>query len=153
MGHSLASGNQNSCIRIKPAPELKDKTSIATIAVRDLALSRKFYEEKLGLPLLETDTGHYAAYKTGTSRLLVYQSTFVENQGVTVATFEVGDDIEKIIAILKGNGVPFEHYSDIPGGENGGDIYTIGTMKKAWLKDPDGNIICLTNSMCSLYFI
>jgi len=36
--------------------------------------------------------------------------------------------------------VSFEHY-DIPGATLDGDIYTMGDLRTAWFKDPDGNIL------------
>jgi hypothetical protein len=39
----------------------------------------------------------------------------------------------------------FEHY-DIPEATYDGDVAIIGPMKVAWFKDPDGNILGLSNS-------
>jgi hypothetical protein len=43
---------------------------------------------------------------------------------------------------LRERGVAFEHY-DMPEMNREGDIHIAGSMKTAWFKDPDGNILCL----------
>jgi hypothetical protein len=44
---------------------------------------------------------------------------------------------------LKGKGVSFEHYDNLPGTTRKGDTYVAGGMKLAWFKDPAGNILGL----------
>jgi hypothetical protein len=41
--------------------------------------------------------------------------------------------------------VSFEHY-DMPEMTREGDIHVSGDFKTAWFKDPDGNILNITNS-------
>ena len=45
---------------------------------------------------------------------------------------------------LKAKGVPFEHY-DMPGMTLKGDVHVAPTMKIAWFKDPDGNILSIVS--------
>ncbi|MFY9286921.1 MAG: VOC family protein [Alphaproteobacteria bacterium] len=124
---------------------LNRKNVAATIAVKDLQLAIDFYEGKLGLIKEQSDEENYTSYKCGTTSLLVYQSAFAGGYQTTVATWSVGDDLEKIVADLKSKSVTFEHY-DMPGTTLKGDIHTMGDMRNAWFKDPDGNIICLVNA-------
>ena len=124
---------------------LTNKEAVATLAVRDLAAARKFYEGVLGLKRVGDENPVAATYKSGSSSLIVYQSQFAGTNKATAANWLVGDDIEKIVAGLKERGVVFEHY-DIPNMTRAGDIHVLGDFKTAWFKDPDGNILCVMNS-------
>jgi catechol 2,3-dioxygenase-like lactoylglutathione lyase family enzyme len=124
---------------------LRDKDTISTVAVKDLAAARKFYEGVLALRPLETDESDTVTYKTGTSRLLVYRSQFAGTNQATSVTWSVGTELEEIVNGLKGKGVAFEHYK-LPNLELRGDIHVgPGDFKVAWFKDPDGNIFSLFN--------
>lgn len=125
---------------------LGDKTAVATISVKDLEAAKKFYEGTLGLTKSGDDPGGIL-YKSGNSSVLVYQSEFAGTNKATAASWGVGEDIEKIVADLKGKGVSFEHYDNIPGATLQGDVHVMGEMKAAWFKDPDGNILNLVNKM------
>ncbi len=57
-------------------------------------------------------------------------------------TWNVGSDIQRVVQDLKARGVTFEHY-DMPGMTHEGDVHVGGSMKVAWFKDPDGNILNL----------
>jgi catechol 2,3-dioxygenase-like lactoylglutathione lyase family enzyme len=122
---------------------LADKSAMATIPVKDLAVARKFYEDKLRFKKTE-ESGDGITYKSGKSTIVVYRSQFAGSNRATAATFEVGDDIDDIVKDLKTKGVPFEHY-EMPGLKQQGDIHVGGDMKVAWFKDPDGNILALTS--------
>jgi predicted enzyme related to lactoylglutathione lyase len=124
---------------------LSSKNVVATVAVKDLNTAKQFYEGKIGLKQTKTDGKNYINYKSGNANLLVYQSKFAGGYGATVATWEVGGDIEKIVSTLKNAGVSFEHY-DMPGVTRDGDVHVAGTMKNAWCKDPDGNILCFVSA-------
>jgi catechol 2,3-dioxygenase-like lactoylglutathione lyase family enzyme len=120
------------------------KEAIGTIAVKDLAVARKFYEGTLGLKV-EDDKGTEAhTYRSGGSRLIVYRSQFAGTNKATALNFTVGDEIDRIVKGLRDRGVAFEHY-DMPQMKREGDIHIAGPMKAAWFKDPDGNILCVMN--------
>ena len=121
---------------------LAAKDVMATIAVRDLAAARNFYERTLGLTPTETREATVAGYRCGHSTLLVYQSAFAGTNRATAATWPVGGDIAAIVGSLKQKGVVFEHY-DMPGMKHEGDLHVSGSMKAAWFRDPDGNILGL----------
>jgi len=116
---------------------LGDKNAIATIAVKDVKVARKFYEDKLGLKLVSDEMGN-ATYKTGNTTMLVYKSDYAGTNKATSATWTV-DNVEDLVKTLKAKGVVFEHY-DLPGLTRNGDIHSAGKYKLAWFKDPDGNI-------------
>jgi catechol 2,3-dioxygenase-like lactoylglutathione lyase family enzyme len=123
---------------------LGDKEAAATLAVKDLAAARRFYEGSLGLKPLDTQGEEAVTYKSGSSRVIVYRSQFAGTNRATAANWLVGKDLEKIVAGLAERGVPFEHY-DLPGLTREGHVHRAGDFKTAWFKDPDGNIIALMN--------
>ena len=123
---------------------LGDKEAVATIAVKDLAAARKFYESTLGLKVLNGQGEEALTFKSGATKLLVYRSQFAGTNKATAVNWLVGADIEKIVQGLAGRGVRFEHY-DLPGLTLQGDLHVMGDFKTAWFKDPDGNIISLMN--------
>jgi len=121
---------------------LADTPAVATIAVKNLQAARRFYEGSLGLkPAGGEQQPGVMNYSSGESRLLVYESQFAGTNKATAATWMVGDQIESIVKTLKSKGVAFEHY-DMPGLTLQGDVHVGGdSMKAAWCKDPDGNIL------------
>jgi catechol 2,3-dioxygenase-like lactoylglutathione lyase family enzyme len=124
---------------------LADKSVMATIAVKDLAAARKFYEGTLKFKKLDEESDEAVTYQSGKSEIVVYRSKFAGGNKATAATWNVGDEIDDIVSELKSKGVPFEHY-DMPGLTQQGDVYVGGDMKVAWFKDPDGNILALTSN-------
>ena len=121
---------------------LAEKTAAANLAVRDLRRAKDFYESTLGLQPVGREGEHLIAYRSGTSTLLVYKSQFAGTNKATAVTWNVGEELEGIVRALKSKGVQFEHY-DLPGMTRKGDVHVAGTMKAAWFKDPDGNILSL----------
>jgi len=119
---------------------LADKNATATIAVKDLAAAKKFYEGTLGFKPTGVEGPGVITYRSGNSTMVVYESQFAGTNKATSATWSVGDEIESIIRTLKRADVVFEHY-DLPGLRREGDIHVAGDFKAAWFKDPDGNIL------------
>lgn len=123
---------------------LGNKDAMATIAVKDIAIAKKFYEEKLGLQALESAQEGVLSYQSGKTGMVVYVSQYAGTNRATSATWAVGDDFDSIMQTLKAKGVTFEHY-DLPGLVREGDVHVAGTFKGAWFKDPDGNILHILN--------
>ena len=123
---------------------LGDRQAIATLAVRDLASAKRFYETSLGLKQVDAEGEEAVVYATGPSRLTVYRSQFAGTNQATAVTWNVGDDLERVVQQLKAKGVTFEHY-DMPMMKREGDIHVAGGTRAAWFKDPDGNIHALIN--------
>ena len=119
---------------------LSDKDAIATVAVKNLESATKFYEQTLGLTKV-MENQEVVAFKSGRSTLFVYRSQYAGTNKATAVTF-VTSEIEDQVKTLQGRGVSFEHY-DLPNMTHDGDLHVAGTMKAAWFKDPDGNIISL----------
>ncbi len=120
---------------------LANSNVMAMIAVKDLAKGREFYEGTLGLKPADENPGG-VAYKCGGGMVFVYQSDTAGQNKSTSATWEV-TGIEDVVKQLAGKGVKFEHY-DMPGVSYEGDVAVMGPMKAAWFRDPDGNILGLS---------
>ncbi len=118
--------------------------AVATIAVKDIGVASTFYEKTLGLSRIPTREHGVQMFKSGDSRILVYESAYAGTNKATAATWTVGGDIKNVVAGLAAKGVRFEHY-DLPGMTLDGDIHITGTIKAAWCKDPDGNILALVS--------
>jgi len=118
--------------------------AVANIAVKNLGIARRFYEDTLGLSPADTDCEDLIAYRSGNTRINVYQSSYAGTNQATAVTWALGGDIERVVGALKEKGVRFEHY-DMPGTKLEGDVHVMDKMKVAWFKDPDGNILNLTD--------
>ena len=119
---------------------LNDKDAIATVAVKNLETAKKFYEGTLGFTKV-MENEEVLAFKTGKSTLFVYRSQYAGTNKATGVTF-VAAEVDDLVRKLKEQGVAFEHY-DLPNMPRQGDVHVAGTMRAAWFKDPDGNILSL----------
>ncbi|WP_439471596.1 VOC family protein [Brevundimonas sp.] len=126
---------------------LKDRSSSAIVAVSDLNRARVFYEDTLGLTLIESgaETG-VLVFRTGQTQLTVYVSDFAGTNRANAVTWEMKGDLIEVVDDLRSKGVVFEHYPDM-GLTLNGDIHEAGPAKLVWLKDPDGNILHLIEGM------
>jgi len=128
----------------KPArPSLGGGNAVATIPVRNVKTSRKFYENTLGLTVEDVRGAEVVTYASGDSHLFVYRSPFAGTSKATCVTW-TSRDIDSVAASLKARGVQFEHY-DLPNTTLEGDVHVTGEMRAAWFKDPDGNILAIVN--------
>ncbi|MDL2355921.1 MAG: VOC family protein [Pseudomonadota bacterium] len=123
---------------------LNKKDAIAMIAVKDVQAAARFYEGVLGLTRLSTEGEEVITYRSGNSALNVYHSQFAGTNQATSVVWNVGGEIEAVVAALKSKGVVFEHY-DMPGLTLKDDVHVGGDMKVAWFKDPDGNILSIVS--------
>jgi catechol-2,3-dioxygenase len=121
---------------------LADKDVMATIAVKDLGVAKRFYEGTLGLKPMNSQQPEVVTYKSGNSVVLVYKSRYAGTNQATALTWVAGADVPTLVRELKDKGVKFEHY-DMPGFILEGDVHVGHGMKVAWFKDPDGNILSI----------
>jgi catechol 2,3-dioxygenase-like lactoylglutathione lyase family enzyme len=124
--------------------QLSESVVEAVVAVSDLDRAKRFYEDELGLVRgEEEDEGVRYLCGQGT-RLFAYLSPANAGKSrATVAAWFV-DDLDQTISELASRGVVFEHY-DQPGiktDERG--VFEGGHLRAAWIKDPDGNTLALT---------
>lgn len=123
---------------------LKDKPSSAILAVRDLARAREFYAETLGLEPEGGSEQDVLTYRTGDTKLVVYESEFAGTNKANAVVWNAGGDFDVIADQLREQGVRFEEYPDL-GMEMANGIHRAGEFKGVWFKDPDGNILHIAN--------
>ena len=114
---------------------LADSLAVTTIAVTDVDRAKQFYQEQVGLKLLDENPASCRFGAGKGSQLTVRRGQ--PNVGQTVAHFEV-DDIDAVIRDLTSRGVKFEEY-ETPKTVN--FIAQVGPARGAWFKDPDGNVL------------
>jgi catechol 2,3-dioxygenase-like lactoylglutathione lyase family enzyme len=124
---------------------LSDSTVEAAIAVSDLDRARHFYEDQLGLTPGDEEQGQSVRYPCGNGTgILVYVTpTNAGKSPATLAGWFV-DDLDETMDDLASRGVVFEQY-DQPGiqtDERG--IFDAGRFRAAWIQDPDGNTLAIT---------
>jgi catechol-2,3-dioxygenase len=78
---------------------LGDRDAVATIAVKDMKVAKKFYEGTLGLKPLPSQEPSVLMYQTSKSKMLVYQSQFAGTNQATAVTWMAGsgDEVEAIV--------------------------------------------------------
>ena len=118
-----------------------------TLPAEDLERAKKFYEELLGLKVIQKDPSPGALLQAGEgSTIYIYQRAATKADH-TVASFSV-KDVEATVKELKAKGVIFEDV-EIPGLTTVDNITTMtlpsGEFKGAWFKDSEGNIISVNN--------
>jgi catechol 2,3-dioxygenase-like lactoylglutathione lyase family enzyme len=123
---------------------LGSTNAVAMLAVRDLAKSRRFYQDTLGLTQVDQHGEEVIVFRSGDTLLNVYRSRYAGTNQATSLTWSVGDRLDEVVRALKERGVAFEHY-DMPGMTREGDVYRHDAMRAAWFKDPDGNILSIVS--------
>lgn len=121
---------------------LADANVKTMLPVKDLKSAEKFYGGTLGLKKVDEEPGGAVTYQSGDGTITVYVSEFAGTNKGTAASWRV-KDVDKEVGKLKGKGVSFEHYDDLPQVTRKGDTHYAGPMKLAWFKDPAGNILGL----------
>jgi len=102
---------------------------------------RHFYESVLGLHLVE-DSSFAFVFNAGGTMLRVQKVEQPVIAPYTSLGWEV-DDIKNSVAELVAAGVTFERFDGMPQDEHG--IWrTPDGSAVAWFKDPDGNLLSLT---------
>jgi catechol 2,3-dioxygenase-like lactoylglutathione lyase family enzyme len=122
---------------------LRDTDAVATLAVKDLGVAARFYEDTLELRRAGSEDNEAMVFESGDTTINVYRSSFAGTNKATALTWTV-DDVEDVVRRLRGKGVRFEHY-DLPETKREGDLHISGDVKVAWFKDPDGNILSVVN--------
>ena len=120
---------------------LTRRKATTMLPVTDIARARRFYEEQLGLRPKTTLPSGEILYETEGSTLALYPRAEPPKSDHTQLSFEV-EDIESEVRDLRHHGVRFEHY-EMPQAREHDGIYEFGEERCAWMRDPDGNILCI----------
>ena len=108
----------------------------------DANKARPFYEGVLGLPVVSQDNFALALDAHGIMLRVTNVPPSFKPQPFTILGWQV-PDIAETVSALKRKGVHFESYG-LPT-QDAEAIWTApGGAKIAWFKDPDGNILSLT---------
>ncbi|MCJ1694311.1 VOC family protein [Rathayibacter caricis] len=117
---------------------LSDSPIGPVLLSQDLAASRTFYADALGLEVLE-ESDSAIAYSTGGTRLTVTASTTGSKDEQTKAAWRV-EDLRAELEALAARGVTPEDYdSDELRTVDG--VADRGSVWAAWILDPDGNAL------------
>jgi catechol 2,3-dioxygenase-like lactoylglutathione lyase family enzyme len=120
---------------------LETSEVVAFVGSADLRQARVFYEQALGLRLIEQNDFACVFDANGTM-LRVTAVAEVAHSGYTVLGWRVSD-IGTAVDGLTAKGVAFLHYDGMDQDESG--IWTTpGGDQVAWFADPDGNVLSLT---------
>jgi len=120
---------------------LGKQTLVSFVAISDASRSRAFYEGTLGLSLVSDDPFALVFDANGTTIRLQKVPEF-RPQPFTALGWTV-DDIEAVVVALKQKGVPCERFPGMDQDELGVWVSPSGA-RVAWFKDPDGNVLSLT---------
>lgn len=119
---------------------LNDQEIISFLATSNVKESRSFFE-KIGLELVE-ETEFAVVYAGANGQLRIQKVEEFTPHPYTVLGWKV-DAIETAVGELMKKGVIFEKYDRLSQDFNA--IWTSPSGAKiAWFKDPDGNLISLT---------
>jgi catechol 2,3-dioxygenase-like lactoylglutathione lyase family enzyme len=117
---------------------------VAFVPSKDPPGSRPFFEEVLGLKFVSQDDFAMVVYANGVMVRVTNVSNVKDFRPApfTILGWRV-DDIEKIVRQLQAKGVVFVRY---PGMEQDslGIWSAPGGAKVAWFKDPDGNLLSVS---------
>jgi catechol 2,3-dioxygenase-like lactoylglutathione lyase family enzyme len=120
---------------------LTDAKMIGFILTKDYERARAFYEGQMGFEFVSHDRFALVMRAGGNMVRIVKMPEFVPLQS-TVLGWEVAD-VEAAVSWLAERGVGFEKYPWVQDKERG--IWTTpGGDKVAWFKDPDGNVLSVS---------
>lgn len=126
-------------------PGLANYNIVAFVNIVDIPRAIGFYRDTLGLRLVSEEPPFAIVFDANgiMLRLVISQPSmpFTPAQG-TVLGWSVAN-IAEAVKDLAARGVHFERFAQIPQDERG--IWTTPTgAKVAWFKDPDGNLLSLS---------
>jgi len=123
---------------------LESATPAIVICSRDRARATAFYRETLGLVLAHEDK-FAAVFNTGGITLRVsFVADFTPHEH-TILGFSV-TDVKATVRALREMGVTFNIYPGFNQDELGVLTLPGGVGHVAWFRDPDGNVLSVTNA-------
>ncbi len=122
---------------------LASASIMAFVATAQPERARQFYCGTLGLQALD-DSPFALVLEGGGTTLRVQKVAEVSAPPYTVLGWEVAD-IAATMRELEGRGVQFERFEGMPQDDAGLWAAPDGT-RVAWFRDPDGNLLSLTQS-------
>lgn len=120
---------------------LNTERIMAFLAVTDKERAKAFYGETLGLPLVEEDP-YAMVFDANGTLLRISPMPSVATASYTVLGWEV-ESISSALEQLAARGVQPERWPGFVLDEQGAFTFPDGTQV-AWFKDPDGNVLSVT---------
>lgn len=114
---------------------------VGFVPIKNAKRARTFYEKALGLKFV-SDDGFALVFKAGENMLRLVKVPDFEPFPFTILGWQVAD-IEKTAATLRKNKVKFQKYPFME--QDANSIWTApGGARIAWFKDPDGNVLSIS---------
>jgi catechol 2,3-dioxygenase-like lactoylglutathione lyase family enzyme len=127
---------------------LADAAIVVNLGSSDLERTVAFYERTLGLPVVERREileGHpEVVFRAGAAAICVEGGGSPSPPANPPFSFVVAD-VPATAAALRERGVHFEEY-DLPFLKTEDGIATIGPLRVAWFKDPDGYLLSVMDA-------
>ena len=122
---------------------LAEQSIIAFVPTIDPERARGFYRDQLGLTLVSDELPFALVFDVNSVMLRITAVKDLKPAGFTILGWKV-DDIGSAVSAIKARGVTFERYPGMEQDELG--IWTVpgGSAKVAWFRDPDGNVLSLS---------
>jgi catechol 2,3-dioxygenase-like lactoylglutathione lyase family enzyme len=114
---------------------------MAVVTVSDAARAKPFYQDVLGLKLVNEDA-FALVFDAGGTTLRIALAQKVTVPPYTVAGWEVAD-ANATVRALSARGIRFERFPGMDQDELGMWVSPSGA-KVAWFKDPDGNLLSVS---------
>jgi catechol 2,3-dioxygenase-like lactoylglutathione lyase family enzyme len=115
---------------------------MAFVNICNVEAAKKFYRDTLGLRLVAEQLPFGLDFDANGTTLRLAVNQKISPVPGTVMGWRV-PDIDIAVADLRNAGVRFEHFQGLSQNEDG--VWTTPTgAKVAWFKDPDGNILSLS---------
>lgn len=118
----------------------KDVKAFSGYSVDDISKAKTFYENILGIQVVEDIRGILELHTKGNNPIILYPKPNHEAATFTVLNFPV-QNIEETVKQLKSKGVKFESYDYDNLKTDKDNIFRGGGPHIAWFKDPAGNIL------------
>lgn len=120
---------------------LKNAKAFSGFSSDDIAKSKEFYGDLLGLDVFENKMGVLEIHLNGGGEVIVYPKANHQPATFTVLNFTVAD-INKAVDELTAKGIAFEQYDEPIKTDERGIMRSNGQGPHiAWFKDPAGNIL------------
>ncbi|MGD1107494.1 MAG: VOC family protein [Terracidiphilus sp.] len=116
---------------------------VAFVATKDPVKARAFYKGVLGLRLVEDEQPFALVFDANGTMLRVTVVREHNPAPFTVLGWGV-KSIEDTVERLTASGVEFQRYPGINEGDPKGIWTAPGGARVAWFKDPDGNVLSVT---------
>jgi catechol 2,3-dioxygenase-like lactoylglutathione lyase family enzyme len=127
--------------KVEEAGMLSSARMMGFVLTKDYDKARAFYEGKLGLQFVSLDQ-FALVLRAGENMVRISKIPNFTALQSTVLGWEV-QDFEAVVAWLRKRGVELEKYPFVQDRERG--IWTAPTGDKvAWFKDPDGNVLSVS---------